>query len=45
MFFIDGKPRPFMRLGFARLAERELDEAVSHMVAALGAPEKRLITD
>ena len=35
MFFMDGKPRPFVRLGFARLDERELGEAVSQMVAAL----------
>jgi GntR family transcriptional regulator/MocR family aminotransferase len=34
-FAFDGRPRPYMRLGFAALDERELDEGVRRMAAAL----------
>jgi GntR family transcriptional regulator/MocR family aminotransferase len=34
-FAFDGRRRPFVRLGFASLAERELREAVRRMAAAL----------
>lgn len=35
-FSFDGDPRPFLRLGFGRLDERELREAVRRLAAALG---------
>ena len=35
-FAFDARRRPFIRLGFAALNERELREAVRRMVAALG---------
>ena len=35
IFFLDGRPRPFMRLGFARLDEPELTEAVRRLARAL----------
>ncbi len=34
-FAYDGRPRPFMRLGFASLDEKEIDEAVRRMAKAL----------
>jgi GntR family transcriptional regulator/MocR family aminotransferase len=34
-FALDGRPRPFIRLGFASLDERELREAVRRLAAAL----------
>ena len=34
-FAFDGKRRPFLRLGFAALEEREIREAVERMVQAL----------
>ncbi|KYF97575.1 hypothetical protein BE20_31835 [Sorangium cellulosum] len=34
-FAFDGKRRPFLRLGFAALDEREIREAVERMVQAL----------
>ncbi len=36
-FAFDGRPRPALRMGFARLAERELQEAVRRITAALRA--------
>ena len=35
-FAFDGRRRPFVRLGFAALTERELREAVRRMKLALG---------
>ena len=40
-FAFDGRPRPALRLGFARLAERELREAVRRLAAALAAARAR----
>lgn len=41
-FYLDQRSRPFVRLGFARLDERELESAVDQMVRALpGAPRSR----
>ncbi len=34
-FAFDGRKRPFLRLGFAALDEKELREAVRRMAAAL----------
>jgi len=34
-FAFDGRPRPWLRLGFAALDERELDEGVKRMAATL----------
>jgi GntR family transcriptional regulator/MocR family aminotransferase len=34
-FAFDGKPRPYLRLGFAALSEAELDEGVRRMALAL----------
>ena len=36
-FAFDGRPRPALRMGFARLAERELREGVRRLAAALPA--------
>jgi GntR family transcriptional regulator/MocR family aminotransferase len=38
-FAFDGRARPFLRLGFASLDERELREAVRRLAAAL--PRRR----
>jgi GntR family transcriptional regulator/MocR family aminotransferase len=35
LFFFDGRPRPFLRLGFARLSERELDQATELLARSL----------
>jgi len=35
-YAFDGRPRPFVRLGFAWLDERELAEAVRRMASAVG---------
>jgi GntR family transcriptional regulator/MocR family aminotransferase len=43
-FGFDGRPRPFLRLGFARLDERELGEAVRRLAAALPPRAPRLHT-
>jgi GntR family transcriptional regulator/MocR family aminotransferase len=37
LFFLDGRPRPYVRLGFARWDERELAAAVEDLAAALPA--------
>jgi len=36
-FAFDGRPRPALRVGFARLAERELREGARRLAAALPA--------
>jgi GntR family transcriptional regulator/MocR family aminotransferase len=36
LFFMDGRDHPFLRLGYARLAEAEISEAVKRLERALG---------